>query len=203
MVNVFELDVVSVNPQLENIIISNITSNKRGEAWCATDAGIIYYNQPKGHTSLITKKEGLPEEYLIFQKPYYNTSEDIQMITSGKIITIDKEKLFLKEAEEKAIITSVNVNNENIYSNLYLAEEQGIQLDHDQNDIEISYSHTASFQKDGISYYYKMEGINDQWIDVKNTKTARFYELDPGNYNFQLLRSFSPSNHQSLVSLVL
>lgn len=194
-----ELTVQSISPQLENIIIANITSNENGEAWCATDAGIIYYNSEKDYNTVITKKEGLPEEYLIFQTPYFAANGDINLMTPGKIVGIDNKKLIPSGLKEKAIVTSVNVDHKVVHTNMYLSEQSGLELNHNQNDIEISYSHVTNFKNEPASYYYKMTGLNDQWVDAKNTNTARFFGLDPGSYEFQLARGTSALDQQNVV----
>ncbi len=191
----------SISPQLENIIISNITSNHNGEAWCATDAGIIYYNADKDYNTLITKKEGLPQEYLIFQNPYFSTNGDINMMIDGKIIGIDNDKLIPSGVTDQAIVTSVHANNRLLYTNMYLSHEDDITLDHNQNDLEISYSHITNFKNEPVSYFYKMIGLNDQWVDAKSTSTARFFGLDPGNYEFQLVRATSSKDQKNMVRI--
>ena len=196
-----DLSVQSISPQLENIIIANITSNKRGEAWCTTDAGILYYNSNKEYYTLITKKEGLPEEYLIFQKPYFDKNGNIDVLTPGKAINLDNNKLIPSSGIDKAIITSIKVDNKVIHKNMYLSEETHLNLNHNQNDIEISYSHITDFKNEPISYFYKMTGLNDQWVDAKKTSTARFFGLDPGIYEFQLKRAISPTDQAYMISI--
>lgn len=191
----------SISPQLENIIISNITSNQKGEAWCSTDAGLIYYNSQDNYSSVINKKQGLPNEYLIFQKPFFDANNNIRLLSPGKIIGIDNDKLSPSGISDKTIITSVNVDNGELHSNIYLSGITELELDYNQNDIEISYSHVTNFKNGPVSYYYKMNGLNDQWVDAKNTSSAIFFGLDPGAYEFQLLRGSSLSDQQNITSL--
>lgn len=194
-----DLNVSNINPQLENIIISNITSHGNGEAWCATDGGIIYYNSLRNYSTLITEKEGLPEEYLIFQKLYYDEHRKVKMLTSGNLIEIDGSKLINRGNSSKPLITAISVDNEDLFKNMYLSQDTIIELAYDRNNIEISYSHNTNFSNNPAAYFYKMDGLNDDWVDVKNNSTARFFELKPGKYTFNLSRSIgSPDENNSV-----
>jgi signal transduction histidine kinase/ligand-binding sensor domain-containing protein/DNA-binding response OmpR family regulator len=57
---------------------------------------------------------------------------------------------------------------------------------HSQNDISINYIalHFSNAKKN--TFQYKLKPLNESWVDVGKERTARFFNLSPGSYSFQL-----------------
>ena len=71
----------------------------------------------------------------------------------------------------------------------YLAirnESDELKLSHNQNDIVFKYIGLHYNSPEENSYKYKLDPIDDKWIDAGYERMVRFANLSPGTYNFQL-----------------
>jgi len=64
-------------------------------------------------------------------------------------------------------------------------------LSHNQNDIEITYVGLHFSNPEKNLYQYKLNPLDDKWVNVGTKRTIRFAKLSPGSYNFQVKASNS------------
>ncbi|MCP9290808.1 sensor histidine kinase [Gracilimonas sediminicola] len=63
----------------------------------------------------------------------------------------------------------------------------GISLSYNTSYLEILYT-AISFSEPGkVEFRYKMEGLNDDWIEVGNRREALYSKIPPGNYTFRVI----------------
>lgn len=52
--------------------------------------------------------------------------------------------------------------------------------------LEIDYTSTLFFDREDIHYYVRLEGADKDWVDMGDKEMARYINLKPGRYTFQL-----------------
>ena len=187
----------SISPELDNIIISTITTTDDNIAWCMTDAGIICYNHEQGTYKMITSKNGMPNDYWIFQKAIPFDSSHLVLGGPGNIIYVNTDRVKADQSRVLPIVTNIQANDEVVFSNYYLSDEQKVSLDYHQNDLEVQLSHLTSFSGSPTTYYYQMKGLSDTWIDTRATDHVRFFDLDPGDYVLSITTSLPVQGAES------
>ena len=190
-----------ISETLDDIIISTITTTADTTAWCVTDAGLLYYDHNEAYFRLITSDDGLPNDYLIFQNAV--PVNDSTLILGGhqNLIYVNTERIKKRRSSSTPIVTSVRANDQPVVSNFYLDKQGQIDLGHEQNDIEIQFSHLTSFEGETSTFYYQMEGLSDSWVDSRRTDHVRFFDLDPGEYSFNLASAY-PINDKAQTASV-
>ncbi|NNK73139.1 MAG: response regulator [Flavobacteriaceae bacterium] len=66
------------------------------------------------------------------------------------------------------------------------AAGKSLNFKHNQNDISIAYLGLHFSDSDNNSYQYKLAPLNNNWVSTGSERTARFFDLSPGIYSFQL-----------------
>ena len=91
----------------------------------------------------------------------------------------------------KLVFTNLNVLNQPYPLPKPIQYTKRIDLNYNENFIEFQFAalHFAAPQKN--EYAYKMEGLRDEWINIKNQRTLSFTALDPGKYTLHLKASNS------------
>ncbi len=193
----------AVSPSLDDIIISSITTTSETTAWCVTDAGLLYYDHSQSYFRLITTDDGLPSDYLIFQRAVPVDESSLVLGGNKNLIFIDTERIKNRRSASPPIITSVIVNDQPVINNFYLRNKETIHLGHEQNDLEIRFSHLTSFDGEATNFFYQMVGLSDSWVDSRQTDHVRFFDLDPGQYSFNLASSSPITESTDIASVTL
>lgn len=60
-----------------------------------------------------------------------------------------------------------------------------------QSMLEIRYTGLSFVKPEGVRFKYKMEGADDEWVDVGNRRAAYFSHLAPGSYVFTVIAANS------------
>ena len=88
----------------------------------------------------------------------------------------------------------VNISDLLIAEENYLAiknESDELNLSYNQNDILFKYVGLHFGNPEKNTYQYKLDPLDDNWINVGSERTVRFANLSPGDYNFQVKASNS------------
>jgi signal transduction histidine kinase/ligand-binding sensor domain-containing protein len=62
-----------------------------------------------------------------------------------------------------------------------------VRLDHSQNSITIEFAALSFLQRDKIVYYYRLSGLNRDWIRTDRLLFANYTLLPPGEYVFEVM----------------
>jgi len=190
-----------VSPELTDIIISTITATDGHLAWCMTDAGIICYDHNLGAHKVLTTENGLTSIYNVFQKAV--AMDDGRLVLGGPdhLTFINTDKVNFNTNIGSPIATTILANDEVILSNQYLNSKEFIKLNHEQNDIEIRFSHHTSFDGRPSDYYYQMSGLSDSWINTRNIDHVRFFDLAPGKYYLNIAHTHPEETEAAVNSI--
>lgn len=60
-----------------------------------------------------------------------------------------------------------------------------------QTNLEIAYTGLSFIKPEQVRFRYKLEGLNDDWIDAGTRRTAYFSYLPPGKYTFRVMAANS------------
>jgi streptogramin lyase len=99
-------------------------------------------------------------------------------------------------------LDGVVVDNMHKVRSADIANSQQLALTHKNDLIEISFSGLYYSAPQSVQYYYKMEGLNDDWIDIGAKHSATFTDLKPGEYLFRA-KAISPDGVWSRDDLVI
>ena len=69
-----------------------------------------------------------------------------------------------------------------------------IRLSHDQNSFSISYTALDFGEYERVHYYYKLDGMDNDWIDAGNAHVASYANLPSGHYTFRVCTTDSTSD---------
>jgi diguanylate cyclase (GGDEF)-like protein len=105
--------------------------------------------------------------------------------TMGGIVVIDPEAVPYNEQPPLPTIESVKINQKTV------AFKEGIQIEPFQTDLEIHYTAPSSIKAEHIHFKYKLEGLNEDWVDAGTRRSVQYSHLPPGNYTFKLIAANS------------
>ena len=96
------------------------------------------------------------------------------------IAMVDPEKIELNDQPLDIHLQALR------YSNKEFAVDDNPLIPQGTNEIEISYTSIDFSKAQDIHYYYRLVGLDKQWLKAGNRKTAYFSSLPYGHYRFEV-----------------
>jgi signal transduction histidine kinase/ligand-binding sensor domain-containing protein len=164
---------------------TNLEMDADGNCWIGLLNGICRYNYRRNTFTQFSPKDGLIQEnfyagnrlrngMMVFGNAhgfvYFQPRAVIDNSNPPLDVTITDFKLF----------------------NTYLPPDSIMKLDkvrlsHTQNSITIEFAALSFLQRDKIVYYYKLRGLNREWIRTDRLLFANYTLLPPGEYVFEVM----------------
>ena len=128
--------------------------------------------------------------------------------TQDGVAVIDPQNININAQPPPVVIESVKIDNEllvpsttlgglnaadlNVNENLSAAAGgSDIIISPNQQNFEISYTALSFINSENLQFKYKLEGLDDDWIDAGTRRLAYFSHVPPGNYTFRVIAANS------------
>ncbi len=164
-----------------------MTIDDTGSLWCSTNRGIF---KIKNNDVLLqlTKEDGLQENE--FNTNVVANADDGEVFFGGVngVSSFFPSAIALPDEKIKLLITSIKINNANIFDGSDVSAINDLNLRYNQNSLAFDFITMANSNPNQYIYQYKMKGIDADWIQNNNLQTVRYF-LPPGEYAFQVAAS--------------
>lgn len=178
---------------LPSDVILTLTEDRAGKLWLATEGNLTKFDpvsisfetyseinrqmmgQNFSEGSRVTTKDGIV--YFGYSKGY---------------ISINPEKVSTNTFEPYVALTKLQIANKDVHvgENSPLKESfddiKYLKLNHKQNFISIEFAALDFIESKRISYTYKLEGFDEDWVVIGKQRIANYTNLSPGKYMFRV-----------------
>lgn len=103
-------------------------------------------------------------------------------------IMVDNRNFMLNDIPASVILTTLRINNklqrpcEGSVLDKCLAETSMLCLKHNQTNISIAYASDNHIYGNSDRFFYKMDGVDPDWVDAGNRREVFYSNLASGNY---------------------
>lgn len=165
--------------------INCMTEDGDNNMWFLTNDALIRMDKSGVITTYETYKDipiHKPESKII----YDSQNDAIYFASNEGLVQFHPRKLNLKQKIQPIYITGFKLFNKPLQTDTSILLKKQYNFKHNENLISISfatinYSNLTSYQ-----YEYKLEGLNNNWIQTGNNNEANFTNLAPGVYVFRI-----------------
>ncbi|MBM6818771.1 MULTISPECIES: ligand-binding sensor domain-containing protein [Clostridium] len=166
---------------LSNNFIYGILFDEEENPWVSTNYGVSKYDINKEKFVNFSISDGLQGNE--FNGYSYFKASDGEMFFGGisGLNSFYPKDYKEREIKEKVNISKVQINGKSINF------DDVIKLGRENNSIQIQYFLADYRNVSKIKYYYKMEGIDDDWISAENMNYVSYNNLFAGEYEFQVV----------------
>lgn len=178
---------------LPNNVIYGIIPDRKGFLWMSTNKGISKFNPVNFTFKNYDVSDGLQSNE--FNRNEYFKSYDGEIFFGGiygfnhfypEQIEDNKTEPLLTFTDFQLDRISVTHMQAGSPLSRPVCVTDKIILNRDQNTITFEFA-AMEFSSPGKNQYaYKLEGLHEDWIHNRNTRTASFTNLDPGEYTFKV-----------------
>lgn len=112
---------------------------------------------------------------------------DGRMMTgaSDHVMAFDPSRLVASPPPPDVTITGFRVLDNTIIIDSLLSDQKPIKLNYRQNFISIEFK-SLQYHQERLRYFYKLDGVDERWVNAQGLLTARYTSLSPGSYTFQV-----------------
>ncbi|HEY6907419.1 MAG TPA: two-component regulator propeller domain-containing protein, partial [Ignavibacteriaceae bacterium] len=191
---------------LPNSVICSLNDDGNGNIWISTNYGISRYSISKNEFTNYNQQDGLRNN-MHFNKSSFMDKEGNIFFGGTNGFDIIQPALFRAEDYTAPVfITSLEkVNSKGGRTEVITGEE--INLNYDENFIGINFISLDYNNPLKNLYRYKLEGIDDDWVNAGNNNQASYTDLAPGKYIFRVKGSnsngiFSPAEATLYITIL-
>ena len=163
---------------LANNFVYGILFDEKDNPWVSTNYGISKYDINKEKFINFSISDGLQGNE--FNGYSYFKASDGEMFFGG---ISGLNSFYPKDYKEIDTIENVNISNVQI-NGKSINFDDVIELRRGSNSIQIQYFLADYRNVSNIKYYYKMEGIDKEWISAENRNYVNYNSLFAGEYKF-------------------
>ncbi|HPH45924.1 MAG TPA: two-component regulator propeller domain-containing protein [Chryseolinea sp.] len=175
--------------------VQGILEDSNGNLWLGTSKGLSVFNPTTKKIKTFDESDGLLSSEL--RRKAFLKKKNGQMFVGGKGVNVFYPDSIISNLNKPSVfITDLKIFNQSIKPNAPdgilkhdITETKEIYLNHDHYFITLHYvgiNFTSSYKN---QYAYKLEGFENNWINVGTQRFATFTNLDPGKYTFRVKAS--------------
>ncbi|MEM9548360.1 MAG: two-component regulator propeller domain-containing protein [Bacteroidota bacterium] len=186
---------------LPNPVIKFMEEDFQGRLWIGTGDGVVHFDPikaTKGESAVLqiyTEFDGLGKNNTTVRSSCQDWRGNIYFGSDG-LNYFNPNDILLNDNVPNLLFTKLKVGNkdikpqpEGILHSSISKIGTDINLQHDDNTIEIFFTSLDFSNPVKNRFKYRMEGINEDWVDNGNKNSAVFTNLDAGKYIFHVVGS--------------
>jgi signal transduction histidine kinase len=101
--------------------------------------------------------------------------------TQDGVAVIDPETLPINQQPPPVVIEAVKLDRAPVAFN------RSVEIAPQQKDLEVEYTALSFINSEHLQFRYKLEGLNQDWIDAGTRRTAYYSHLPQGEYLFRVI----------------
>ena len=166
--------------------VDAILKSDNKNAWFASDNGISKMKLEGMNITSYGILEGLTNE--IFNIGAAMQLSDGRMLFghSGGFTSFDPGAFLNEAVPENVRITGIRLFDEYLNVDSILSNKKGMVLNYSQNFLTIEFSNMSLVSRYHTLYYYKLEGVDKDWISTNGQPQATYTYLPGGEYTFKV-----------------
>ncbi|HPH83833.1 MAG TPA: two-component regulator propeller domain-containing protein [Ferruginibacter sp.] len=156
-----------------------------GYLWIVTANGLCRYNPGNNRFTPYGRKDGILLAEQTNVADYASSNGQILFAGGHAVISFDPAVFSNNHPPPDVSITDFKIFNTYIPVDSILELPQ-VKLPHDQNSFSIYFSSLSFLQRDKLTYYYMMEGVDKGWRRADRGFSENYSLLPPGKYTFKV-----------------
>ncbi|MEQ8549458.1 MAG: triple tyrosine motif-containing protein [Cyclobacteriaceae bacterium] len=175
-----------VSTGLTNDFIYGILEDDLGYIWISHNKGLSRIDPKTNEYLQFDVSDGLQSNEFNTGAFYKHTDGKLYFGGVSGINVIDPKNLILNERPPQISLNSISLFDQPLEMDTSANEKQLLVLDYTQNTLSFDFAAPDFAQPNSCRYAYKMQGLDDKWIENGSRHYARYANLPAGNYSFQM-----------------
>ena len=164
--------------------IRTMQKDQQGIIWLGLLGGICRVNLENKAFTIYDRKDGIPYDNFVAVRGLSLQDGKLLFCTSENLLVIDPAKAVMPGKPTHPLITSFYLANKPLPIDSLLKNE--VRLNYDNSSISIGFNNLSYLKQRTLRYYYKLEGLDKDWVQADAIKQAHYPYIPPGHYTFHV-----------------
>ena len=190
-----KLSLKHIFPELDAFHFTNFFKDSLNRIWMCNEDGMFRYVPGKDLVEKFDRTDNIKSFYISVSNSFRGSDGTVYFGSNDGINYFIPEKIPLQNESLQTHLLNVTVNHDD---SSYLMNRSFPNLKYDQNAFVFDFIAPYVYNADKIRYRCKLEGADQDWIQVGNNSSVRFTSLSPGRYTFYASASLNGQDWYSL-----
>jgi signal transduction histidine kinase/ligand-binding sensor domain-containing protein len=165
--------------------VSRLRTDTAGHLWLITANGLSRYNPHNNRITTYGRKDGVNVAEMTTSADYRTANNFLLFGGNNALLLFQPSHFTTPDAPPNVAITDFKLFNQFLPVDSLLQQKQ-ITLEPDQNSFSVYFSSLSYQQNSRLTFYYRMEGSNNDWQIADGSHFQNYALLPPGRYEFQV-----------------
>jgi len=189
-------------------VIYSILQDENQNLCITTSKGLVRFNYKKKSVKIFTTANGLLSDQFNYSSAFRDTNGDMYFGNLNGMISFNPKNFNTYKYNPPIFITGLQINNQDVVvsdedspldeSASYIKK---ITLKNNQSNFNIDFASLSYTAPELTQYWYKLDGISEDWVYLNKNNKVFFTELPSGDYKFRV-KSLSASGIWSKEAVV-
>ena len=168
-----------------------LLEDDNGNLWISTANGLVEFDMSDGSKKIYTKADGLTSDQFNYNSAYKDADGRMYFGSVDGMISFQPNDFKKNIFSAPIYITGLEVNNKSVYVGQEGSpiEESIALLNHldlspTQSSFSLNFAALGYTAPENTEYWYKMDGLNTDWVFLQKEHKVQFTELAAGTYTF-------------------
>ncbi|MFC7002814.1 ATP-binding protein [Pseudobowmanella zhangzhouensis] len=170
----------------DNFGVHFIKGDAAGNLWLISHTGVIKFYPDSSEVEVFDKSDGLSGSRYYVNLVAQSSDGTIYLSSRDGIHYFNPSLVQERELNSPTVLTNFELIGQRNVRDEAILPSNNIQLAPDQNYIKFEFSTLDLNSARRIRYYYKLEGLDDEWLDNGNSNAVMYTNLSGGDYVFRV-----------------
>lgn len=172
---------------LSSDIVLSITEDNNKHLWINSEGSLSKFNpEDESFEQYNDVSRAISNQHFMETQPLLTSDGELIYGCALGTLSFFPDKISKNNYVPYLALTKFKVSNNDYTLKTHIDDANGIILGHKENIFSIEYAALDFNNPQGISYAYKLDGFNDEWINNQNQRVANYTNIPPGEYVFRV-----------------
>lgn len=160
--------------------------------WFTTQYGFYRFNRKVFNVETFVQSDGIIDNNRKVRRRIRQLSDGQLLVgASDHFLSFDPAELKVAPPPPDVTILTLRAMDSTKQIEQAMSTRQPVTLTYKQNFITVEFK-SLQYHQEKIRYYYRLEGLDENWVSAEGLLVAKYTNLPPGNYTFKV-RSVNPA----------
>lgn len=192
----------TVNEGLAQSQVTELFIDYKNRIWCFTGSGLNCINEQENEVRYFGLNEGLPHTFTDPRQVIELPDHRIVTVNRSGLILFHPDSLWDSQSTESVdvVINEIRVDGIPVELNFHPNYLLSYKLPKGRHILDIRFQGLSFPNADQLKYSYRLDGLQNDWIDIGINRFVTFSGLSPGKYNFQV-KAGSPNSNSPVKTI--